>query len=223
MLTSTATSRSAGVSMSHEQHCSGCCDKETRGVQELTAPRKPGEGLGETEGWGRLARAASSALRPRRWAPAASRGWSRRGGPREPPPLSPAGLRSPRLRQHLELDHFRHPSSWRRLRRGAGHCRVLRETRLHSDIHYGGEGAHFSTRLGTVTLSCTCKQESHPNQTGATNRVCLASPGVQGWLVCLAHQVARAVQAVQAVQAGWGSPRSRQCCWLLGCQRLLWS
>ena len=76
-------------------------------MQELTAPRKPGEGPGETEGWGRLARAAWSALRPRRRAPAASGGWSRPGAPREPPLLSPAGLRPPRLRQHLQVDYFR--------------------------------------------------------------------------------------------------------------------
>ena len=80
-------------------------------MQELTAPRKPGEGPGETERWGLLARAASSALQPRRWALAASGGWSRPGAPREPPLLLPAGLGPPRLRQHLELDNFRHPSS----------------------------------------------------------------------------------------------------------------
>ena len=55
--------------------------------------------------------------------------------------------------------------------------------------------------------------KSSANQAGATDQVCLALPGVQGWLVRPVLQVARVVQAVQAVQAGWGSPHSQQCCW----------
>ena len=89
---------------------------------------------------------------------------------------------------------------------------MLRETRLCSDMHFG-ERVRNSNKVGDADHELHVQQESSLNQTGATNRVCLASSGVQGWLVRPAHQVARVAQAVQAGQAGWGSPHSQRCCW----------